>query len=97
MKHKTPKAARRSMLRWLAAAAAAPAIAFMGKALAQGGKAKQSDVKYQDKPMDGKDCDDCIQFIPGKTAKSPGACKIVEGAISPHGWCIVFQPKPKKG
>ena len=33
----------------------------------------------------------------GKTAKSPGTCKIVEGAISPNGWCIEFQPKPKKG
>jgi len=85
---------RRSILGWLAAA---PAMAFFGKAFAQDGKAKKSDMKYQDKPKDGKDCDDCIHFIPGKTAKSPGTCKIVEGAISPNGWCIEFQPKPKKG
>jgi hypothetical protein len=94
MKQKSPKAARRAMLGWLAAA---PAMAFIGKALAQAGKAKKSAMKYQDKPKDGKDCDDCIQFIPGKTAKSPGTCKVVEGPISPSGWCMVFQAKPKKG
>lgn len=91
MKQKSPKAARRAMLGWLAAAAAAPAMAFIGKALAQAGKAKKSAMKYQDKPKDGKRCNDCVQFI------SPGTCKVVEGSISPNGWCMVFQPKPKKG
>ena len=54
-------------------------------------------VKYVDAGKDeGKDCDDCIQFVPGKTAKDPGTCKIVEGSINPHGHCIAFSPKPKK-
>ena len=44
---------------------------------------------------EGKDCDDCIQFIPGKTPKAMGTCKIVEGEINPHGHCIAFTPKPK--
>jgi len=42
------------------------------------------------------DCDDCAQFIPGKSANAMGTCKIVEGEISPHGHCIAFTPKPGK-
>lgn len=86
---KTPNS-RRSILAWLAAA---PALAFIGKTLAEDGKAKKADMKYQDKPNAGKDCDDCIHFIPGKSAKAMGTCKIVEGPISPSGWCIEFQQK----
>lgn len=96
MEARKPGAARRSMLGWVMAAAAAPAMAFAGRLLAQDGKAKKKDMKYQDQPMDGKDCDDCIHFIPGKTATAPGTCQIVEGAISPNGWCIEFQAKPQK-
>jgi len=25
----------------------------------------------------------------------PAACKVVEGKISPKGWCAVYAPKPK--
>jgi hypothetical protein len=37
-----------------------------------------------------------VQFIPGKTPKVMGMCKIVEGEINPHGHCIAFTSKPKK-
>ena len=77
----------------LLAAAAAPALA--GSAHAQAKLAKDA-VKYQAKPKDGKDCDDCLQFVPGKNAKAMGTCKIVEGPISPNGWCIAFAQKPEK-
>ena len=60
-------------------------------------KLAKSAVQYVDAGKDeGKDCDDCMQFVPGKTAKDAGTCKIVEGAINPHGHCIAFSPKPKK-
>ena len=60
-------------------------------------KLAKSAVQYVDVGKDeGKDCDDCSQFMPGKTAKDLGTCKIVEGAINPHGHCIAFTPKPKK-
>lgn len=60
-------------------------------------KLAKAAVKYVDAGTDeGKDCDDCIQFVPGKTAKGAGTCKIVEGPINPHGHCIAFSPKPKK-
>lgn len=61
------------------------------------GKLTKAEVKYQDKPNAGKDCDDCLQFIAGATPKAGGTCKVVEGVISPHGYCIAFTPKPKHG
>jgi hypothetical protein len=64
------------------------------KATAQTKLSKEA-VKYQDKPNGEKECDDCIQFIPGKTAGAAGTCKVVEGSIDPHGYCIAFVPKPK--
>ena len=60
-------------------------------------KLAKSAVQYVDAGKDErKDCDDCAQFVPGKAAKDNGTCKIVEGAINPHGHCIAFTPKPKK-
>jgi phosphoribosylformylglycinamidine (FGAM) synthase-like amidotransferase family enzyme len=60
-------------------------------------KLAKSAVQYVDAGKDeGKDCDDCSQFVPGKTAKANGSCKLVEGVINPHGHCIAFTPKPKK-
>lgn len=60
-------------------------------------KLAKSAVQYVDAGKDeSKDCDDCTQFVPGKTAKDIGTCKIVEGAINPHDHCIAFTPKPKK-
>jgi hypothetical protein len=60
-------------------------------------KLAKSVVQYEDvgKQKDA-DCDDCAQFIPGKTANALGTCKIVEGEISPHGHCVAFTPKPSK-
>lgn len=60
-------------------------------------KLAKSAVQYEDVgKQEGADCDDCAQFIPGKTANALGTCKIVEGDISPHGHCIAFTPKPSK-
>ena len=43
-------------------------------------------VAYQDQPLGDKECDKCVQFVP------PNGCKVVEGAISPHGSCRIFRP-----
>jgi len=77
----------------LAGMAIVPLLATSRSALAA--KLAKADVKYQDKPNAGKDCDDCIQFIPGATPKASGTCKIVDGKVSPHGYCLAFTPKPK--
>jgi hypothetical protein len=57
------------------------------EALAQG-KASKEAMHYQDHPNGDKKCSDCMQFVP------PGSCKVVEGAISPNGYCIAFVKKP---
>lgn len=79
----------------LPVAAIIPLLVMARRAIAA--KLSKADVKYQDKSNAGKDCDDCIQFIPGPTRKSAGTCKVVEGAVSTHGYCLAFTPKPKLG
>ena len=89
---------RRSLLKkaamYIAGVAALPLLAsFRSTRAAE--KLQKADVKYQDKPKDGKDCDDCMHFVAGATPKAMGTCKVVEGAVSPHGYCAAFTPKPK--
>jgi hypothetical protein len=50
-------------------------------------KIPQTGVRYQDSPKDGKQCDGCKLFI------APDACKTVDGAISPKGWCALWVKK----
>ena len=78
----------------LLGAALAPAL-LTGTALAQG-KAKKQAVKYQDKPNGKQKCADCMHFIPAKSGKGTGTCKIIEGAISPNGWCAEWEQPAKK-
>jgi hypothetical protein len=44
-------------------------------------------MKYQDKPNGTSECDNCQHFQP------PKSCAIVEGDISPKGWCIAWVKK----
>ena len=82
---------RRSVLKGIAV------IALLGNApgVFADTKLTKAVVKYRDKPSAGKDCDDCLHFIPGATPKAKGKCKVVEGDISPNGYCTAFAPKPK--
>jgi hypothetical protein len=50
-------------------------------------KVAQSAVSYQDKPKGTQRCDACNLFQP------PSACKVVDGAVSPQGWCSLFSAK----
>ena|SRR6267143_5290780 len=91
-------ASRRTLIKqaaWLAAAAIVPLLVAARAAIAA--KLSRADVKYQDEPNAGKDCDDCIQFIPGATRKAGGTCRVVAGPVSAHGYCLAFTPKPKQG
>lgn len=56
-------------------------------------KSSKGAVKYQDKPKGSEKCDGCKFFIKGKTSKSMGKCQIVDGSISPNGWCIAYTKK----
>jgi hypothetical protein len=66
------------------AAGATPLVAMIASRAGAGMKVSQSAVHYQASPKDGEDCDDCANFV------SPGGCKLVDGAISPKGWCRLW-------
>ncbi|HEV7575039.1 MAG TPA: high-potential iron-sulfur protein [Caldimonas sp.] len=88
---------RRNAIRVGAGAAGGLVLAIVASNVAWAADAKlaKATVQYlDDGKLPGKDCDDCIQFMPGKTAKDVGTCKIVEGAINPHGHCLAFSPRP---
>jgi hypothetical protein len=79
-----PGVSRRTVL--IAAAGAAPLLALTsGEAEA---KIPQASVKYQTTPKDGHQCDGCVQFV------APNSCKLVDGTISPTGWCLLWVKKP---
>jgi len=74
----------------LAGAALALGVAATGTIATQAAaqqKVSQADAKYQDQPKGQQRCDGCVQFQP------PNACKIVQGEISPSGWCQLFAAK----
>ena len=58
--------------------AAAPAAA----------KVSQASVQYQTQPKGEQKCSGCMHFI----AES-NTCKLVEGQISPDGWCTLWAQK----
>lgn len=64
--------------------------------IARAAKIAKADVQYQDRPKNGKDCDDCMHFVRGAKG-GPSSCKVVEGPISPNGYCLAFTPKPNSG
>jgi hypothetical protein len=78
----------------LLSAAGLAGLAVLPQAALAQGKASKASMQYQDHPKGKQDCSGCIQFIPGKTPTAMGTCKVVEGEISPKGWCIAFAPKP---
>jgi len=71
--------------------------AFIGAGPAIAAKLAKADVKYQDKPNAGKECDDCIHFVADPHGKGRGTCQVVAGPVSAHGYCLAFTPKPKTG
>ena len=50
-------------------------------------KVSEKDAKYQDHPNNGNKCSACQYFEP------PQSCRLVEGKISPDGWCSFFVMK----
>lgn len=77
----------------LAGGAVAAGLLLKSRAFAQSQKAPQSAVQYQGHPKGQDECDHCTHFIPGKTSSAGGTCQVVEGTISPKGWCVMFASK----
>lgn len=50
-------------------------------------KVPQKTVSYQPAPKGNQQCNNCDNFQP------PTGCKLVDGAISPSGWCTLYKAK----
>jgi len=86
------KISRRTLLKGaVVVAGVALGSAFTGKAHAA--KSSKAAMKYQDKPKGDQQCSNCKFFIPGKTPEASGTCQLVEGSISPQGWCTAYSKK----
>jgi hypothetical protein len=49
-------------------------------------KISKAAVAYQDHPEGDKRCGKCLQFV------APSSCKMVDGPVSPEGFCRIFTP-----
>jgi hypothetical protein len=78
---------RTILLRGVACAAGAAAL-FETVPHANAGKMAQTAAAYQDSPKGTQECSNCILF------QAPGSCQVVDGAISPSGWCKFWAKKP---
>ena len=87
MTSKPREFSRRQGLQWLAALPLGAAALAVGTQPAFA-KAKQSAVRYQEEPKGDRNCANCRHF------QLPNACKLVEGEISPNGWCTVWSKAP---
>lgn len=72
-----------------------PALAglFITQTTAAQAKGSKASFKYQSTPNGGKKCSQCSLFIAASTATANGTCKVVDGAISPNGWCTAWSKK----
>jgi hypothetical protein len=71
--------------------ALAGVLGTVGRAQAPSGTKAQ--FKYQSTPNNNRQCSGCTFFIAGKTATANGTCKIVQGDISPKGYCVAWSAK----
>ena len=75
-------------------------VGITGLALASGAftvnaqtKSTKASMKYQETPKGDQKCINCTLFIPGKSSMADGTCQVVEGSISPQGWCTAYTKK----
>ncbi len=71
----------------VACAGMAAANAQTAPAAGDAQKLAQTAVQYQPHPNNGQLCSICLNFI------APNQCKLVQGPISPVGWCVAYAPK----
>jgi hypothetical protein len=67
-----------------------PLVVIALKANAQTNATVRKQLKYQDHPKNDMNCTSCLEFIPGKSDKDLGGCRLIPGdnEISPDGYCI---------
>ena len=77
---------RRAVLRAVLAAGCMLGLPAVSRA--QSGKVSKAQAKYQDKPKGNQNCAQCMHFV-----AADNSCKVVEGKISPQGWCQLWAAK----
>jgi len=88
LKGQLPSPNRRTIIfRGIACVAAGGAL-MSAAGNANAGKMIQSVASYQTSPKGDQNCTNCLLF------QAPDACQIVDGAISPTGWCKFWAKKP---
>jgi hypothetical protein len=71
-----------------AAPASSPSTTTDSAAPAPSGKVSQASVQYQAQPKGEQKCGACQHFSAGSNT-----CELVEGQISPEGWCKLWAKK----
>jgi hypothetical protein len=86
---KATEVSRRNLLRsaTIMAGGAAVLATAMTATSAQADKMSQIAAAYQPSPKGGAQCDGCALF------QGPSSCQLVDGTISPTGWCKFFAKK----
>lgn len=74
------------LLKGVGTLGAAAAVATRIQAASATIKISKGAVAYQDHPEGDKRCGKCLQFV------APDSCKMVNGPISPQGFCRIFMP-----
>ena len=85
-----PLATSRRTILLRAVACAAGAATLIGPTKnARAAKMPQTSpaVAYQSTPKDSHQCDGCMLF------QAPNACQVVDGVVSPSGWCKLWAKK----
>ncbi len=77
---------RRKVLQGAAIAAGGVAM-LVAAAVPAEAKMAQAAAGYQDTPKNGAACSTCALF------KAPSSCTLVDGTISPNGWCRFYAKK----
>jgi hypothetical protein len=80
-----PTASRRTIL--LQGIACGFASSVGPSTQASAAKMAQAAASYQGSPKNTQECDNCSQF------QAPNSCQLVDGTISPLGWCKFYVKK----
>jgi hypothetical protein len=78
---------RRTIVTRSVAGAAGAAVLF-GLVTEASAKMAQKAAEYQDAPKGDQECSNCSLF------QEPNACTLIDGEISPKGWCKFWVKKP---
>ena len=78
---------RRSFLLAATISGGAVIAAELTPSPAKAAKMSPTAMSYRPSPNGNQRCDNCTNFQP------PAACKVVDGAISPSGWCMLYHAK----